>query len=152
MFGFLGALGRMLPGYMQGERMAVQDNWNDLNQYNKVQAGQIQNAFDEAAFNPRLSSLMNAAEQTDYQTDMARMTRDTSAAMFPGNVAYGWTWSQWAPEVAGQEMALRMQLMRQAATNPYGMLAGASMFPMLGWLPNTGGLPSIDNTAPSTQR
>ena len=47
-FGALGAFSRALPGYVQGERMAVQDNWNDLNQYNKVQSGQIQNAWDEA--------------------------------------------------------------------------------------------------------
>ena len=50
-FGALGAFSRALPGYVQGERMAVQDNWNDLNQYNKVQSGQIQNAweYDQAA-------------------------------------------------------------------------------------------------------
>ena len=54
-FGALGAFSRALPGYVQGERMAVQDNWNDLNQYNKVQSGQIQNAWDEAVFNPRLT-------------------------------------------------------------------------------------------------
>ena len=35
----VGALGSLLPGYMQGERQAVQDNWADLNYYNKAQAG-----------------------------------------------------------------------------------------------------------------
>ena len=51
-------LGRMLPGYLNGYRMAIQDNWNDLNQYNKVQQGQIQNAWSEAAFNPSYNQLL----------------------------------------------------------------------------------------------
>lgn len=52
LLGTISQFGRLLPGYIQGERMAVQDNWNDLNQYNQVQRGQIQNAYDEAVFNP----------------------------------------------------------------------------------------------------
>lgn len=63
-FGALGALGRLLPGYVQGERQAVQDNWQDLSNYNQVQAGQIQNAFDEALFNPRVSQGYDAANNS----------------------------------------------------------------------------------------
>ena len=59
--GALGSLGRLLPGYMQGERQAIQDNWNDLNQYNKVQAGQLQNMFDENAMRDRLNMMRDAA-------------------------------------------------------------------------------------------
>lgn len=51
-------LGRMLPGYLNGYRMAIQDNWNDLNQYNRAQAGQLQNAWTEAAFNPSYNQLL----------------------------------------------------------------------------------------------
>lgn len=52
LLGALGAVSRTLPGYMQGYRMAVQDNWNDLNQYNQVWKGQLSNLFDEATFTP----------------------------------------------------------------------------------------------------
>lgn len=48
--GIFGSIGRMLPGYMQGERQAIADNWRDLQNYNAVQAGQIQNAFQELTF------------------------------------------------------------------------------------------------------
>ena len=62
---FLGGLfqsfGRLLPGYMQGERQAVQDNWMDLNQYNKVQAGQLQNMFDENVMPDRMNMVKDNA-------------------------------------------------------------------------------------------
>lgn len=48
--GIFGSMGRILPGYVQGERQAIADNWQDLNQYNQVQSGQIRNAFDELTF------------------------------------------------------------------------------------------------------
>lgn len=66
--GALGAVGRLLPGYMQGERQAVQDNWNDLNQYNKVQAGQLQNMFDENVMRPRMQMVWDTARQQNYGT------------------------------------------------------------------------------------
>ena len=70
---FLGGLfqsfGRLLPGYMQGERQAVQDNWNDLNQYNKVQAGQLQNMFDENAMRDRLNMMRDAAIERGIQRE-----------------------------------------------------------------------------------
>ena len=48
----------MLPGYMNGYRMAIQDNWNDLNQYNQVQSGQLQNLWTEAAMRPSYMQLL----------------------------------------------------------------------------------------------
>ena len=70
---FLGGLfqsfGRLLPGYMQGERQAIQDNWNDLNQYNKVQAGQLQNMFDENAMRDRLNMMRDAAIERGIQRE-----------------------------------------------------------------------------------
>ena len=67
--GALGAVGRLLPGYMQGERQAIQDNWNDLNQYNKAQAGQLQNMFDENAMKHRLNILQDRAIEEGYQRE-----------------------------------------------------------------------------------
>lgn len=48
--GALGALGRLLPGYVQGREAAIRGNWNDLNQFNQVQAGQLQNLFTEETY------------------------------------------------------------------------------------------------------
>lgn len=67
--GALGAVGKLLPGYMQGERQAIQDNWNDLNQYNKAQAGQLQNMFDENAMRDRLNMMHDAAIERGIQRE-----------------------------------------------------------------------------------
>lgn len=66
---FLGALGSMLPGYIKGRQQAIQDNWNDLSQYNKVQAGQLQNMFDENAMKHRLNILQDRAIEEGYQRE-----------------------------------------------------------------------------------
>ena len=62
--GALGAIGRLLPGYMQGERQAIQDNWSDLENYNTTQAGQLANAFSESTFQPRVSQAYDEAEMS----------------------------------------------------------------------------------------
>ena len=67
--GALGAVGRLLPGYMQGERQAIQDNWNDLKNYNAAQAGQLQNMFDENAMKHRLNILQDRAIEEGYQRE-----------------------------------------------------------------------------------
>ncbi len=66
MLNFLGSLGKALPGYVQGQQQAVKDNWQDLSNYNSVQAGQLQNALDESLFNPRL-------QMFDDQQQISRM-------------------------------------------------------------------------------
>lgn len=81
--GALGAVGRLLPGYMQGERQAIQDNWNDLNQYNKAQAGQLQNMFDENAMRDRLQILNDNAMTNNYQRWAAGFDLGVKAAQYP---------------------------------------------------------------------
>ena len=81
--GALGAVGRLLPGYMQGERQAIQDNWTDLNQYNKVQAGQLQNMFDENAMRDRLQMLRDNAMTNNYQRWAAGFDLGVKAAQYP---------------------------------------------------------------------
>lgn len=81
--GALGAVGRLLPGYMQGERQAIQDNWMDLNQYNKVQAGQLQNMFDENAMRDRLQMLRDNAMTNNYQRWAAGFDLGVKAAQYP---------------------------------------------------------------------
>ena len=89
--GALGAVGRLLPGYMQGERQAIQDNWNDLNQYNKAQAGQLQNMFDENAMRDRLQLLKDNVITNNFQRHAAGLDLGIKAAQTPlmlGQIGY----------------------------------------------------------------
>lgn len=72
-FSFLGALGSVLPNYIQGQRQAIQDNWTDLMNYNKAQQGQLENAFLETTFGPRLDMFYNSAFDKDIQSTMNGM-------------------------------------------------------------------------------
>lgn len=83
-FGALGAIGRLLPGYVQGERQAVQDNWNDLNQYNTVQHNQMQNAFDEMLFNPRVSQGYDQAANSRMGVFQNGMNLNAARMAYPG--------------------------------------------------------------------
>lgn len=69
-FSFLGALGSLFPGYIQGQRMANQDNWQDLMNWNNVQAGQQSNLFTEATWQPRLNIAWDNALNSGFQTGM----------------------------------------------------------------------------------
>lgn len=112
--GFFGGIGRVLPGYTTGYRSAISDNWNDLNQYNQVQAGQIRNAFEEATFNPRLSMAWDAA--TNYQAGMHNnlMNLALQRALFPGQYR--------ATEIAGAYMPWQ-----QALAGAMGLQSGWGM-------------------------
>ena len=76
-------VGRLLPGYMQGERQAIQDNWNDLNQYNKAQAGQLQNMFDENVMPDRIQIAKDNAMINNYQRWAAGFDLGVKAAQYP---------------------------------------------------------------------
>lgn len=62
------ALARVLPGYVEGQRQAIQDNWQDLKNYNDVQAGQFTNAFSAATWDPRLANVWNQAKVNALNT------------------------------------------------------------------------------------
>ena len=44
----------LFTSYINGRRQAVADNWQDLSNYNQVAAGQLNNAFSMATFDPRV--------------------------------------------------------------------------------------------------
>ena len=116
---FLGGLfqsfGRLLPGYMQGERQAIQDNWNDLNQYNKVQAGQLQNMFDENVMPDRMNMVKDNAMINNFQRHAAGIDLGYKYAQQP--LAY---WQ------LGQQTAYA-PLMGMMKYNMLGQLYGAGM-------------------------
>ena len=140
---FLGGLfqsfGRLLPGYMQGERQAVQDNWNDLNQNNKVHAGQLQNIFDENAMRARLNMVEDAARIQNAQRWAAGLDLGVKAAQYPLMLAQtGWQAGNFFPM-----QQLKHQMMMQQvgmAMNPKlaaqakGRQGGALQQAMLGGL------------------
>lgn len=97
MLNIFGAFGRLLPGYMEGERAAIQDNWNDLNQYNQVQAGQIKNAWNEAAFQPNLTMLQHAVDQSQMNTLGLGMDFLEKSARFPGQLQVAESYSALGP-------------------------------------------------------
>lgn len=115
------AIGRALPGFVEGERMAVQDNWEDLNQYNKVQAGQLENAFTEQTFNPRMQIVYDAARNSGLGVLNNRMTTAQNWMLHPALMARNYYASLYAP----QNAQLEQQMLANMYRHMPGMLAGA---------------------------
>lgn len=78
------AVGRALPGYVEGHRAAVQDNWNDLNQYNRVQAGQFDNAWTEATWEDRLANVDMQRKNNALGLLRNTMVTGLDIAAYPG--------------------------------------------------------------------
>lgn len=115
-FGSLfGAVGRALPGFVEGERQAVADNWRDLNQYNQVQAGQLENAWTEATWDPRYMNVWNQATNNDIMTQASAMELANRVAAQPGMQARAWRFSDYAPDFYDLYYPTSMQAMRRAA-------------------------------------
>lgn len=139
---FLGGLfqsfGRLLPGYMQGERQAIQDNWNDLNQYNKVQAGQLQNMFDENVMPDRMQMAKDNAIINNFQRHAAGLDLGYKYMQWP---LAAWQIGQqtaWAPVMGDlrHQMAMRQaaMAMNPSAQAQAGQQGGALQQAMLGGL------------------
>lgn len=128
-FGAIGALGRLLPGYMQGERQAIQDNWQDLQNYNQAQQDQIQNAFSEATFEPAVQmyglSLQDAMNKSELGSMQTALQRFAFPGMAQGTINAG--------EIMPYLMPAQYAGMFQQAMLPlmYGNL-GAAMMPGMG--------------------
>lgn len=118
------AIGRTLPGFVEGERMAVQDNWQDLNQYNRVQAGQLQNAFDEAVFQPRIDMVYDQGKLSGITLTNTGMQLAQNMAMHPALMAEAQAASLYAPQLALLKQQAQQQLLAR-------MASGA--FPQMGW-------------------
>lgn len=110
-FGAFGALGRLLPGFMQGERQAIQDNWQDLQSYNQAQQGQIQNAFDENVLDDRIQIMGFNRDNAENQANNLFMQTMLQQAMFPNMLQGSVNASEWLPMVMPtQQMASFGQL------------------------------------------
>lgn len=91
------ALGRALPGFVEGERLANQDNWKDLENYNNVQRGQLENAWTEATWDPRLFNTWANATNNDIMLQASGMELANRLAAQPGQQARNWLYSDYAP-------------------------------------------------------
>ena len=138
------AIGRLLPGFVEGERLAIRDNWNDLNQYNQVQQGQMDNAFQFATFEPRLNNVWYQSAVNELNARRHGMDYAEYAAGHQGRLDREATMgANLGPLTAQQIGALQAQLARMArGASGYG-LALPGM--------NSGGAPTgLDDIDPNT--
>lgn len=131
MLNIFGAIGSMLPGYVEGQRNAIKDNWDDLQNYNTVQAGQIQNAFDEATFHPRIEMFRDQEVNSRLGRAMNEMTYARQEAMFPWLYQTGLLQAQMSPMLAWYNNAAQMNLLQQMQQNPFA-LAGMMRMGQMG--------------------
>ena len=89
-FNFLGSLATLFPGYIQGQRMANQDNWQDLMNWNNVQAGQQSNLFTEATWLPRVGIAWNNLQNSDLQTAANTWNTGLQYASLPTQLNNAW--------------------------------------------------------------
>lgn len=97
-FSFLGSLAGLLPGYLNGQRMAVKDNWQDLMNYNQAQQGQLSNMFTEATWQPRI----------DMFTDNALRNRMN---MWGDMMDFGTKWYAWPGQLGNAQVYSAMDPM-----------------------------------------
>ena len=94
---FLASAARLIPGYMNGDRLANKDNWSDLTNYNTVQKGQISNLFDIATFEDDVTRAQAAAANSVMGAKYNALSLAQAMAGHPGQMAYYNAWSQMAP-------------------------------------------------------
>lgn len=152
--GFFSSVGQLLPGYLEGQRQAVEDNWNDLNQYNQVQEGQLENLFNEQTMDERLGMMADAANNSYMGMLNNVMMLDVNRAYQPGRLAYGMTFSGYAPQQARnlyEAQTRQANFANQWWVDPYEAMrrmgidgsAGALMFPAVSGLTANPNIPSI---------
>lgn len=152
--GFFSSVGQLLPGYLEGQRQAVEDNWNDLNQYNQVQEGQLENLFNEQTMDDRLSMMADAAENSYMGYLNNVMMLDLNQAYQPGRLVNAANYSTYSPYISRNmydAQARQADYARQWWMDPTGAMrrmgldgtAGALMFPAVSGLTANSNVPSI---------
>ena len=70
----------LFTSYINGRRQAVADNWQDLSNYNQVLAGQLNNAFNMATFDPRVRSTEAITQSNEQATALNGASTDQALA------------------------------------------------------------------------
>lgn len=83
LLGVLSNFGRLLPGYIEGERAAIKDNWTDELNFNTVLHGNLQNAFDVQTYPWQLQQAYNQSQMIDDQGLVSAMNTNLQQTAFP---------------------------------------------------------------------
>lgn len=99
MINFLGAISSLLPGYIQGRRQAIADNWQDLQNYNNIQQGQLSNAFTKVTWQPRLNAFVDNVRLNNLRLLNGYMGTALQAVNFPRQVMQGQLGNMYGPAI-----------------------------------------------------
>jgi hypothetical protein len=66
----------LFGGYLRGRQAAIADNWTDLNQFNQVLGGQMQNAFNQQVMADRARISNASANISDMNQAVTGATAD----------------------------------------------------------------------------
>ena len=66
----------LFTSYINGRRQAVADNWQDLSNYNQIAAGQLNNAFNMATFDPRVRIAESQAQLGEQNAGLGSAMTD----------------------------------------------------------------------------
>lgn len=73
--------------YIQGRELGIERNWNDMNNFNKVQAGQLDNMFNLATFGPKVNREYEQTERDALSNMVGEMNFGLLNATYPGRLA-----------------------------------------------------------------
>lgn len=143
--------------YLEGTERGRQANWDDLNQYNRVQAGQLQNMLDLATFSPRVNAQYDAETAAKLRNQLALDTHDYDVSLgysrargnqlalegaeaaHPGNLAaqtaLSGAWQRGAPAYSQAQVDALIAEARNRAGYNSGATPGAGAVP---GIPNLG--------------
>lgn len=114
----LGAVSRVLPGYMEGERQAVRDNWQDLQNYNNVQMGQLGNLFLEGTMPQRFQMFNDQANRSGMTVLNDLYNLGIQRAWAPARMYEGMAASMYAPYTAPLNARAQLQALMMGFNNP----------------------------------
>lgn len=125
-FSFLGSLASLLPGYIQGQRLANQDNWQDLMNYNQAQQGQLSNAFTEGTWQQRLDQFRDSTVNSNLNMLGNMMDFRTKWLYQPYQEQQAQAWSIYGPWLApiGPQSQWNMWQMLQQQPNLGQIVSG----------------------------
>ena len=126
-FGFLGNLSRALPGYIEGQRQAVQDNWQDLKNWNEVYSGQLGNMYAAETFQDRLSRERDLAALSQMGVEQGRANLDLLRRRLPGEQWASDFMSAWRPQSELDKLHYAYMMMNNPFIQQYGSM-GMGMY------------------------
>lgn len=127
MLNFLGALAnvaRLLPNYVEGQRMAVQDNWRDLQAFNQTQMGQLENMFVERTLPWRINMAADDAARSRMMTTLAGASTIENLWGLPGRLRTVGLSNKYSPEMYQQ---FGESMLRQANSGGWSQSLGDFM-------------------------